>query len=124
MKRSWPVAAFVAIALLAGAAAQAQPILYSFTGLPGTAADCQWFDDNLNADRNTATMDRQVNMLYNRVSLPVDANVAIGGSATTAAGGQELDYKLGSRTICSTAEAIYGPTPEPSTSPTPIATPT
>ena len=124
MKRTWPAAVFLAVAMFAGAAAQAEPILYTFTGLPGTAGDCQWFDDNLNSDRNTGTMDRQVNMLYNRMALPVNANVAVGGSATTAARGEVLDYKLGSRTICSTAEAIYGPTPEPSGTPAPIATPT
>ncbi|HVR45512.1 MAG TPA: hypothetical protein VMT95_02540 [Candidatus Binatia bacterium] len=110
-------AAFAAIASLACAAAPAQTIMYSFTGLPGGAADtCKWFDDNL-TDRSIGALTRQTDLLYNRVALPVDSPVAIGGTATTEQGEALVDFKLGSRTICTAAEAIYGPTPEPSMSP-------
>ncbi len=119
MKRPMAAAAaFAAIAALACAAASAQTIMYSFTGLPGGAADtCKWFDDELNDDRSVGALTRQTDLLYNRVALPVDAPVAIGGTATTAEDEPLVDFKLGSRTICTAAEAIYGPTPEPSQSP-------
>jgi hypothetical protein len=110
-------AAFGAMSALACAGAPAQTIMYSFTGLPGGAADaCKWFDDNL-TDRSIGALTRQTDLLYNRVALPVDTPVAIGGTATTEQGEALVDFKLGSRTICTAAEAIYGPTPEPSTSP-------
>lgn len=110
------VAAFAAIAALACAAARAQTIMYSFTGLPGGAADtCKWFDDNV-TDRSIGALTRQTDLLYNRVALPADASVAVGGTATTELGEALVDFKLGSRTICTAAEAIYGPTPEPSAS--------
>src|SRR5579863_6020695 len=112
------VAAFAAIAALACGAAPAQTILYTFTGLPGGAADtCKWFDDDLNNDRGIAALTRQTDLLYNRVALPVDATVAVGGTATTEQGEALVDFKLGARTICTAAEALYGPTPEPSNSP-------
>ncbi len=118
MKRPMAAAAaFAAIAALACAAASAQTIMYSFTGLPGGAADtCKWFDDNV-TDRSVGALTRQTDLLYNRVALPVDAPVTIGGTATTAEGEALVDFKLGSRAICTAAEAIYGPTPEPSQSP-------
>ncbi|HEY1881973.1 MAG TPA: hypothetical protein VIX83_12845 [Candidatus Cybelea sp.] len=125
MKRTSTAATvFAALLAIAGSAASAQPILYTFTGLPDTANGCAWFDDNLNSNRDEGTMARQVDLLYNRVALPPDENVTVGGTATTAAGGQVVDYKLGSRTICSTIEALNGPTPEPSTSATPMPAPT
>ncbi|HEV3091894.1 MAG TPA: hypothetical protein VGX91_10710 [Candidatus Cybelea sp.] len=125
MKRTPAAAAlFTAMLALAAAAASAQPILYSFTGFPSAVDGCKWFDDNLNADRDEGSMTRQTDMLYNRIALPAGQDVTVGGSATSAAGGQLLDYRLGSKTVCSTAEAIYGPTPEPSMTPTPIPTPT
>jgi hypothetical protein len=115
MKRSSAAAtAFAAILVAAGVAASAQPILYTFTGLPGAVDTCKWFDDNLNADRTVGSLTQQTNLLYNRVALPAGENVAVGASATSAAGDQLLDYILGSKTVCSTAEAINGPTPEPS----------
>ncbi len=111
-------AAFAAIAALACGAAPAQTILYTFAGLPGGAADtCKWFDDDLNNDRSVVALTRQTDLLYNRVALPVDTPVAVGGTATTAEGEALVDFKLGPRTICTAAEAIYGPTPEPSASP-------
>jgi hypothetical protein len=111
------VAAFAAIAALACGTAPAQTIMYSFTGLPGGAADtCKWFDDDI-LDRSIPALTRQTDLLYNRVALPVDTPVAIGGTATTEEGEALVDFKLGSRTICTAAAAIYGPTPEPSASP-------
>jgi hypothetical protein len=121
MKRTSTAATiFAGLLAVAGGAASAQPILYTFTGLPGAVDSCVWFDNNLNSNRDEGTMAHQVDLLYNRVALPPDENVTVGGTATTAAGGQVVDYKLGSRTICSTSEALNGPTPEPSTSPTPM----
>jgi hypothetical protein len=119
MKRPMAAAAaFAAMAALACGAAPAQTILYTFTGLPGGAADsCKWFDDELNTDRSVGALTRQTDLLYNRVALPVDANVAVGGTATTNEGEALVDFRLGSRTICTAAEALYGPTPEPSESP-------
>ncbi len=123
MKRS---ALFLGTVLSVGLAiperAPAQPILYQFTGLPGNAATCKWFDDNLNADRGVGALTQQTDLLYNRLGLPVDRDVTVGGSATTAEGDRVVDYRIGSREICSTAEAIYGPTPEPSQSPQPQPT--
>ena len=113
-----------AISLAMVQTAPAQPILYAFTGLPGSAPTCKWFDDNLNADRSVGSLARQTDMLYNRLALPVDRDVAVGGTATTNEGGQVVDYRVGSREICSTAEAIYGPTPEPSSSASPEPQPT
>ncbi|MFY9740019.1 MAG: hypothetical protein WAK11_13370 [Candidatus Cybelea sp.] len=109
--------AFAAIVLIAGAAATAQPILFSFTGLPGAVDTCKWFDDNLNGDRSIGSLTRQTDLLYNRIALPAGADVAVGSTATSAAGDELVDYRLGSKTVCSTARAIYGPTPEPSTTP-------
>jgi hypothetical protein len=103
----------------AGAAAFALiAILYSFTGLRGGAIDtCKWFNDNINADRSVGTMTRQTDLLYNRIALPVGENVAVGNTAVTNEGEQVVDFKIGSATICSTAEALYGPTPSPSPAP-------
>lgn len=92
-------------------------ILYSFTGLRGNVDTCKWFDDNLNADRSEGTMTHQTDLLYNRIALPPDAPVTIGGTAVTNEGSQLVDYNLSGARICSTAEAVYGPTPSPSPSP-------
>lgn len=113
-----------AISLAMAKTAPATPILFAFTGLPGSAAGCKWFDDNLNGDRSEGSLVQQTDMLYNRLALPVDRDVAVGGSATTNEGGTVVDYRIGAREICSTAEAIYGPTPEPSTSANPQPLPT
>jgi hypothetical protein len=104
----------IVLALAMAKTAPAQPILYEFTGLPGDAGTCKWFDDNLNADRSVGALTHETDLLYNRLTLPVDQDVRIGGSATTNEGDQVVDYGISSRRICSTAEAIYGPTPEPS----------
>jgi hypothetical protein len=114
MKRSSAVAiAFTALVLLGGAVVSAQPILYSFTGLPGAVDTCKWFDDNL-GDRSIDALTRQTDLLYNRVPLPAGTPVALGATATSAAGDELVDYRLGSKTVCSTAQAIYAATPEPS----------
>ena len=112
-------AAFAAILAVAGGAASAQTILYSFTGLPGAVDTCKWFDDNL-TDRSIDALTRQTNLLYNRIALPPDTPVAIGGTATTENGEALVDFHLGAKTVCAPAEAIYGPTPIPSMSPTPL----
>ena len=114
--------AFV-LALATAQTAPADPILYEFTGLPGNAATCKWFDDNLNADRSVGGLMRETDLLFNRLALPVDRDVRVGGSATTNEGDQVVDYRVGSRQICSTAEAIYG-TPAPSSSESPQPQPT
>lgn len=125
MKRTSSTATiFAALLAIAGGVASAQPILYTFTGLRGHVDACVWFNDNLNSDRDEATMARQVDLLYNRIALPVDENVTVGNTATTLAGGQVVEYQLGRATICSTIEALNGPTQEPSGPPTPMPTPT
>jgi uncharacterized membrane protein YuzA (DUF378 family) len=115
-------AAFALVAVLAGVAAPAETILYSFTGLPGSVDTCKWFDDNLNQDRSVNTLTRQTDLLYNRIALPVDAPVTIGRTATTAAGAQLVDFNLQGKLVCTGAEAIYGPAPSPSGSASPLPT--
>jgi hypothetical protein len=117
MKRpSTAAAAFALTVILGAGAASAQPILFTFTGLRGGAVDtCKWFDDNLQ-DRSIGTLTRQTDLLYNRIALPADATVAVRGTAVTDEGEQLVDFQLNSATICTAAEAIYGPTPSPSPS--------
>ncbi|HVN69430.1 MAG TPA: hypothetical protein VMU38_07275 [Candidatus Binatia bacterium] len=124
MKRlSISVAALAALVALAGGAAPAQPILYSFAGLRGGVDACKWFDDNL-TDRSIAALTHQTDMLYNRVALPAGEVVTVRGTATTLQGEPLVDFDLHSALICTDGEAIYGPTPEPSASPTPMPAPT
>jgi hypothetical protein len=125
MKRpSAAAAGFAVLLALGGGAASADPILYTFTGLRGGAGDtCKWFNDNL-TDRSIAALSRQTDLLYNRIALPVDENVTVGGTATTEQGGQLVDFHVNGALICTTAEAVYGATPMPSGSPTPMAAPT
>ncbi len=108
-------AAFAAMALLAGGAAPAETILFTFTGLPGAVDTCKWFDDNI-TDRSVGALTRQTDLLFNRIALPAGDSVAVRGTATTQEGEQLVDFSLGRRTICSAAEAIYGPTPSPAPS--------
>lgn len=113
---SRPSAAALVFALLLAigcATASAEPILYEFTGLPGDAHTCAWFNDNL-TDRSIPALKEQTDLLYNRVALPPEQNVAIGSTATSQQGEALVDFHLGNRLICTTAEAIYGPTPTPS----------
>ncbi len=118
MKRtSIAVSAFALAACLAAGAAPATTILYSFTALPGKSDSCKWFDDNLNADRSPNALARQTDLLYNRIALPPGADVTVEGTATTAAGSPLVDFHLGGRGVCTSAEALYGPTPEPSSTP-------
>jgi hypothetical protein len=56
-------------------------------------------------------------MLYNRLALPAGVPVTVVGTAVTEQGGQLVDFKLNSSEICTTAEAIYGPTPSPAATP-------
>ncbi len=102
--------------LLAAGGASASPILFVFTGLRGGAADtCKWFDDNLE-DRSVGALTRQTDLLYNRIALPPDTDVAVRGTAVTNRGEQLVDFQLNSATICTAGEAIYGPTPSPAPS--------
>jgi hypothetical protein len=122
MKRpSAAAAAFIALLLLAGGAASAQPILYSFTALRAAVDTCKWFDDNV-TDRSTGALVRQTDLLYNRLALPADEQIAVGATATTDQGEQLVDFGLHGRTVCTAAAAIYGPTPMPAEAPTPLPT--
>ncbi len=127
MKRpSAAAAAFAAIVLLAAGVARAQSgqtILFTYAALPGAVDTCKWFNDNL-VDRSIPALTRQTDLLYNRVALPFGANVAVGGTATTLQNEQLVDFHLGNRQVCTAAEAVYGPTPEPSESATPMPAPT
>ncbi len=117
MTRAPAAAALFAFAVcIAAAGAPAATILYTYTGLPGPSNSCKWFDDNL-TDRSIDALTRQTDLLYNRVALPAGDSVAVAGTATTALGSPLVDFQLGSRNICTSAEALYGPTPEPSTQP-------
>jgi hypothetical protein len=117
MKRpSAAAAALIALLFVAAGAASAQPILYSFTALRGAVDTCKWFDDNL-TDRSTGALVRQTDLLYNRLSLPADEQIAVAGTATTEQGEQLVDFSLHGRTVCTAASAIYGPTPIPSIEP-------
>jgi hypothetical protein len=109
-------AAFVVLVAFGAGAASAETILYSFTGLRGAVDTCKWFNDSI-TDRSIGALTRQTDLLYNRIALPPGASVAVGGTAVSAEGEQLVDFKLNSATICSTAEAVYGPTPSPAASP-------
>lgn len=116
-------AAFAALVTLAAVAARAQTVQYTFTGLPGAVDTCKWFDDSI-TDRSVGALTRQTDLLYNRIALPFGEPVTVRGTATTLQDEGLVDFDLGSRLICTSAEAIYGPTPMPSVSPTPISVPT
>lgn len=88
-------------------------ILYSFTGLRGAVDTCKWFNDNI-GDRSIGALTHQTDLLYNRIALPAGADVAVRGTAVTEQGEQLVDFDLGRATICTAAEAVYGPTPSPS----------
>ena len=123
MRRSAAAFFFTAMIAFAASAASAQPILFVFTGLRGSADDtCKWFNDNL-TDRSLGALTRQTDMLYNRIALPPGEDVAVGGSAVSAQGEQLVDFHLHSALICTAGEAIYGPTPTPSAA-TPMPAPT
>jgi hypothetical protein len=117
MKRPTAVAAAFILMLPLAAGASAQPVLYTFTGLRGGAADtCKWFDDNL-GDRSVGALTRQTDLLYNRIALPAGTTVTVRGTAVTDEGEQVVDFQLNSATICTAGDAIYGPTPSPSPAP-------
>ncbi len=137
-------AAFAAVVALAGGVAPAETILYSFTGLPGGVDTCKWFNDNI-ADRSIGALTRQTDLLYNLIALPAGTAVTIGHTAraadlavahmlpngtgvTIATGSSDqaeelVDFKLGGKTVCTGADAIYGPTPSPSPTPAPSMSP-
>jgi|GEM_PF-1627074 len=124
MKSPSIAAALFAVTLALGAAAaSAEPILFTFTGLRGGASDtCKWFNDNI-TDRSIGALEEQTNLLYNRIALPAGENVAVGGTAISEQGEQHVDFHVNSALICTAGEAIYGPTPEPSGSATPMSAP-
>lgn len=125
MKSPSVAAALFAVTIALGAAtASADPILFTFTGLRGGASDtCKWFNDNI-TDRSIGALTHQTDLLYNRIVLPAGDNVAVGGTAITDQGEQLVDFHLSSALICTAGEAIYGPAPIPSGSPTPMPAPT
>jgi hypothetical protein len=113
MKRpSAAAAAFTLVVALAGGAASAQTILYTFTGLRGPVDTCKWFDDDL-VDRSIDALTRQTDLLYNRIALPTETDITVRGTAVTAQGEQLVDFSVNSARICTAAEAVYGPTPSP-----------
>ena len=117
MKRHTAAAtAFAALIAIASAAASAQPILYTFTGLPGPAATCKWFDDNLN-NRSIDALIRQTDLLYNSAALPPGKPVTVTATAMTADGGQIAQFSLNGRLLCTGAQALHPEMPEPSPSP-------
>jgi hypothetical protein len=107
----------LAIVSFGASAAQADTIVNRFTALPGNAASCQWFDDNIN-DRSIDALVRQTDLLYNRAPLPAGQNVTIADSATTQRGVREVSFTLGRRLLCTSDEAFTESTPAPS--PTPV----
>lgn len=117
MKRpSAAAVAFAFMVVIAAGTASAETILFTFTGLRGPVDTCRWFDDNL-TDRSIAALNRQTDLLYNRIALPAGASVTPSGTAVTQQGEQLADFDLSSARICTAAEAIYGPTPSPAASP-------
>jgi hypothetical protein len=124
MKRPSAAAlAFALMVVLGAGAASAQEILYTFAGLRGGASDtCKWFDDSI-ADRSIDALTHQTDLLYNRIALPAGESVTVGGSAVTEQGEQLVDFRLGGALICTAGEAIYGPSPAPSGSSTPLEAP-
>jgi hypothetical protein len=111
-------AAFALLIVLAAGAAPAQTgqtILFTFTGLRGSADECKWFNDEI-TDRSVGALTHQTDLLYNRIALPYGAPVSVGRTAMTEQGEQLVDFGLNHATICTTAEAVYGPTPSPSPS--------
>ena len=116
MKRPSAAAAAFAVTLaFAGGAASAQTILFTFAGLRGSVATCKWFDDNV-TDRSIDALTRQTDLLYNRIALPAGTTINVGANAVTAQGEQLVDLTLNSASVCTAAEAIYGPTPSPAPS--------
>ena len=113
---SLAAAAFALTLALGAGVASAQTILYTFTGLRGAVDTCKWFDDDI-TDRSISSLTRQTDLLYNRIALPVGADVAVGGTAITQQGEQLVDFHVNGAQICTAGEAIYGPTPTPSASP-------
>lgn len=100
-------------ALIAAAPAPAQSILYTFTGLPGQAATCVWFDDNLN-DRSLDALIRQTDLLYNRIALPAGQPITVSQTVTSKKGTGIVEFQLGGKIVCTGADAVNPPTPEPS----------
>jgi hypothetical protein len=119
MKRSrmvlWLGVAAVAL-VSATATAPAETTVFRFVALPGSAATCKWFDDNIN-DRSIGAMVRQTDLIYNRAPLPPDKPVTVSGTATTALGERLSDFKLDGRLLCAGTQALDASVPEVTPSP-------
>lgn len=117
---AFALVAFLAALLSAGfGAVRADTIVYTYPGLPGPVANCQWFDDNIN-DRSIDAIIRQTDLIYNRLALPAGENVAITQTATSAAGAQLVAFNVNRRLLCADSSAFHAePTPTPSPTPSP-----
>jgi hypothetical protein len=110
------VAAGAALAALGSLPAHADTIYFQFPALPGPVANCQWFDDNINARSDDAIV-RQTDLIYNRLALTANTNATVTGSATTKAGAQVVQFDVGSRLMCAESQVMHPELPEPSSSP-------
>jgi hypothetical protein len=96
--------------------ARSETIYYQFPALPGPVANCQWFDDNIN-DRSIDAIVRQTDLIYNRLALTPNTNVAVTGSATTLRGAQVVQFDVNGRLLCAEATVMHPDLVEPSASP-------
>ncbi len=110
------VAGAAIMAALCALPAHAETIYFQFPALPGPVANCQWFDDNIN-DRSTDALVRQTDLIYNRLALTANTNAAVTGSATTKAGGQVVQFDVGSRLMCAESTVMHPEQAEPSPAP-------
>ncbi|HEY1429787.1 MAG TPA: hypothetical protein VGF18_09450 [Candidatus Tumulicola sp.] len=116
-QRAYAAIVLCGIALgLATLPARSETIYFQFPALPGPVANCQWFDDNIN-DRSTDSIVRQTDLIYNRLALTPNTNVAITGSATTQKGEQVVQFDVAGRLLCAEATVMHPEVPEPSPSP-------
>lgn len=110
------IAAGAMMAALGALPAHAETIYFQFPALPGPVANCQWFDDNIN-DRSDDSIVRQTDLIYNRLALTANTNVTVTGTATTKAGGQVVQFDVGSRQMCAESQVMHPEQAEPSPSP-------
>ena len=108
--------AVVAAIALCATPAKADMVVYQFVALRGAAADCVWFNNNIN-DRSEDAIARQVDMIYNRVALKPDEPVTNVQTAQTQAGKTEAGFEMDRIGLCAGIEAIRPPAPEPAASP-------
>jgi hypothetical protein len=114
--RTWLVlVGIVASAALVAMPVRAETVVYEFPALRGDLAQCIWFNNNLN-DRSEGTLIHQVELIYNRTTLPPGASVTVTQTGTTANGEQVGEIMLGNTKLCAGIEAIR-PSPVPSPAP-------